>query len=262
MDRLFTTADAFSVEPLGAVEIGGRRYDVPPLTRARFLRVQAFGPEQLLGALFLATVGGAPRATRAKAVERLGLAALQVAGPDGLALLERLFTPAVAAERIKGLADVIEIVVPGLDAKTWREHGTHAAFVEISRLIADGHDWRYVAEQMGLDDADDDDEADGKGGDEETALLLFCQHFGHSVEQLLAMRIEGFYRTMATATAILQRARGVQRDTDGSEFHEIPAGFPLPLDGLTGGANAEARARLDALTARAEGLADSPGGGA
>lgn len=211
MDRRFSSADAFDLRPIGTLRLGGVEYEVPPLTFGRFMQLLSFDMPQVMAA-----VG-------------------EIVRPD-LDDVESLREPGTVAS----LAEVVEILVPGLPRAVWAEH---AALVDVACLftiMGRQHDWRFIADAIDFGKPAPVSERQARV---EEGLLAFVQLFpGHTIEEMFGLRVEGFYRTMQAA---LERSKAAEQRP------EFEAGAPRE-EVIPAEKNPEAVANLQALMAEAE----------
>ena len=216
MDRLFTVADAFSLEPLSCegvkpFELGGRPYPVPPLTLGRFLQLQGFDAVALSCELLGQPIPeGAPSISIGQMLAALGTA------PPAEVMLGGL----VSALRLAGgghldvacLADLVAVLVPGVEPDVWREHGTGWHVSALVALFGRNHDWGYISAAIRFGEQPDEEEG---GSPIEEGILAFTQMYPGvgSVRDVLDFRLEGFYRTIEAALA-RQREEAREADPD------------------------------------------------
>lgn len=205
MDRFFfTVADAFSLEPLSyegvkPFSLGGRAYAVPPLTLGRFVKLQGFDAVALSCELL-----GQPKPEGAPVVS-IGqmLAALgQTSAAETMlmGLISTLRMAGIGKLDVSCLADLVAVLIPGLEPAVWREHGTGWHVTALITLFGRNHDWGYIAEAIHFGERRDDEQP---GGSLEEGLLAFSQMYpgAGSIDDLLSLRLEGFYRTIDAAIA-------------------------------------------------------------
>jgi hypothetical protein len=214
VDRLFTIADAFSLEPLSfegvkPFELGGRVYPVPPLTLGRFLKLQGFDAVVLSCELLGQPLPeGAPSVSIGQMLAALG----------EVPAAETMLTALIATLRLAGsgkldvacLADLVTVLVPGVDSAAWREHGTGWHVSALITLFGRGHDWGYISGAIHFGEKPEDEE---RSGSLEGGLVAVSQMYPSEggIEGNLNTRLEGFYRRI---DAIIARQKDEAEKAD------------------------------------------------
>lgn len=160
--------EAFALEPLLKVELGGTAYTVPPLTFGRL--------DELLKA---AAAGQLAQFSTADFVDKF------VGGTSDEAVGR-----ALAHFPTEAFAGAAAAVVPGLTAAEWTAHGTPYTVLELIGFFARVHDWAYIGDALyGKRDATDD----VSDLDLQTAILLMARELGCRIDEPLGFRAEGFF---------------------------------------------------------------------
>jgi hypothetical protein len=160
--------EAFSLEPVLTVNVGGRDYQVPPLTFGRL--------DELI-----------------KAQKSTDLAAL-----DTGAFLERIkdgtspeaVGKALAHFPTEAFAPSAAAVIPGMTTEEWEKNGTPYVFFDLLKFFTGTHDWPYISESLFAKSDADESASDI---DLQTAILLMARELGCRIDEPLGFRAEGFF---------------------------------------------------------------------
>jgi hypothetical protein len=225
---------SFSLTPTHSLVVGERSFEVPPLTLERFLSLMgtdfsALKTELVKGAL--AQVGDTGSAELPSLGMLKNLIADAKAAGEEIALretVERDFPGLVhdLARMLHALppaavAPLVLAVVPGLDPEAWKAHGTPIKALDLFRFFCGAHDWTFISETIGYGKPKDKDEQPTTKATVSGALLSFCRaHPFYSPEQLLDMRVEGFFHLRAGATEAFEKAEAASDVSAGSTLSE------------------------------------------
>jgi hypothetical protein len=146
---VLAVGEAWSLDPIGVLKIGGRAVPVPPITFARFQRLLALDPRVLI---------------------------------EGMAKLD-----------VASLAPWVNVVIPEISEDEWRKSATLKTVGEAFLLFAKSHDWESIANAIALGEPVTTDDPLPTRSEIARGLLGIAQATGHTMEELSAMRIEGFY---------------------------------------------------------------------
>lgn len=178
--------------PLVAIRVEAEppiEFRVPPLSLGRFLDLMASDWMMLARRLLGSEVTNPGDVSAAEILGR------QLAGIDHGA-----FTSAVCA------------VVPGMTPETWETRGDVVSFFRLVDYFAKAHDWNLIGKAIGWGE-EKVDEATPTRASVTAALLSFCRAFPtQSVEELLAMRVEGFFYLRDGANETLRGSESDEGD--------------------------------------------------
>lgn len=237
----FSGSEAFDTTPIGRLDLGGRWYDVPPLTKGRFDRLLSFDipilVATLLRAIGIAEGGSVVDAVRTAKARPI----LRIRGP-----IERFFRRLVGrrADRLvfdardavipvsadvkaamADLYDVVAVVAPDVPREAWRAHAGTWEVTELAMMFVEAHDWGTIAYESGLDGAKQQPE--GEACTAEAGLVSYCLLVpGYSVQGLLGTRVEGFYRLMNEGRRVVEARNAAARGESGGMSLEDFANTP------------------------------------
>ena len=164
---------AFDLWPEYELRLGEKVFGIPPLTLGRFLNLTG------------------PAVMECTEVVQLGL----------LGILEKMTTDAgrtpedVLAGRLlasldpKSLFPIASAIIPRLDEAAWTAFGGILELEAVGRFLYELHDWEFIGQELGVTE----EHEVPTGATVNAALTGFAQATGRTVEDLLEMRLEGFY---------------------------------------------------------------------
>jgi hypothetical protein len=223
--------EAFTLEPVLNVTIGGAAYAVPPLTFGRF--------DELL-----------------KAARAVTPAALDLRG-----FLERVGdTPEAVGRALayfphEAFADAAAAVVPGMTREKWAEVGTPYAVLELLQFFSKVHDWAFIGEAMfGRRPG----ESEASDLDMQTAVLLMSRELGNRIGETLELRVEGFFVSAAAIRSKFDALEAAREKADREAEGWSP---PQPAAEVVGVVkDPVAAARLGSILDQADAQAPAEGG--
>ena len=217
--------EAFALEPVLPVEVGGRSYAVPPLT---FGRLDELVKAQRATDLSSFVAGDFVAQIKDGSPESVGRALAHFP--------TEAFAPSAAA------------VIPGMTAAEWERNGTPFVFFELLKFFVDVHDWPYIYESMFS--KSDVESSRASDVDLQTAILLMARELGCAIHEPLEFRAEGFFLSVEAIRgkrnaqeAAQERAEREAEGWDGPR----PAAEVVPVV-----KNPAASANMDRLIAEAE----------
>jgi len=148
--RSVTAIDAWALDPIGKVVLGGISYEVPPLTLAKFQRLLALDSAALMAGL--------------------------ANGNDNAIL------------------PFLAVACPHITEDVWRQDGSMPDVAELFMMFIQGHDWKLIGEAMNFGEALQPGEKIPTRVDVTKGLLAIARETGYKLEELLGMRVDGFYR--------------------------------------------------------------------
>lgn len=183
--------EAFSPRPLGSIRLGEETHSIPPLTFGRWMRLLA-----------------------------CDLAALQTA----LLAPPREGQSLPTLPPVESFAPLAAAVIPTVTEAAWREHATIVTWADAYLALYNGHDWAWIADACGIDEAAGGPEAAReKAGAQEVMVshLAFCGLVpGYTPERLLDTRLEGYFMLMESASDLAGRRSEAY---DGAPVHGVSA---------------------------------------
>jgi hypothetical protein len=171
-----STREAFTLEPVATVKIGGTDFHVPPLTFGRL--------DELLGAVRKARLSSLtwfPTIPPGTSAEEIGRALVDFPMED--------WEPLALA------------TVPGLTPEAWKK-ATPITVIDLVAHFMRVHDWEFLQENLGIGE----EGSEATDLDFEAALLNIARALGTSIERPLEYRAEGFF----VATNAIRGARAAQ----------------------------------------------------
>jgi hypothetical protein len=197
---------AFDFWPTFALKLGPETLTVEPLSLGRFLRVCAVPAE---------TAGALEKASAAM----LSAVATNIGSEIGAALGKALaeFPP-------EALFSLVREVVPRLEEKAWNEYGGLGEAISLLNYFVGVHDWDLIGEEL--------------GSGEKTvetpsrltvvaALTGLANLTGRKLEELYAMRVEGFFYFRRANKELTDRAKEAE-EPKGYQPEEL--GIPVNHD--------------------------------
>ena len=127
-----------------------------------------------------------------------------------------------------------EVCMPGITRAEWEEHATKATVALAVLAFAKAHDWEFIGEAIRFGEPQEPGEKLPTQIDVTSGLLAVAKQSGHRIEDLLAMRPEGFYLIVESIRQQTEDAR--PRETNAT----MPPGIGVETD-------PEAVAKMNAL---------------
>ena len=258
---------AFSPRPTHRLDLGERALDVPPLTLGRFLALSGCDFNALTVALAAGAIGAAPRAGSAETMEVLkGVVARAKAGADPDAIREAFVEEhpdmiadlgtALAAIDYHAFTPLVCAAVPDLEPAEWDAHGNPIKALDLFAFFLKVHDWTFIGDTIGFGKPKEKDEKSTTGSTVSGALVAFCRaHPFYSPEQLLEMRVEGFFHLRVGAEEAHKAREEAQQEyrmaapETGGTVYMDEAAFCETVGAVRAKANPELMAKLDAADA-------------
>jgi hypothetical protein len=94
---------------------------------------------------------------------------------------------------LPSVAPFVNVAVPSISEDEWRKHGSLHLFCSLFLTFARGHEWALVSSAIDFGEEPRPGEETTDAIDVASALLVVAKETGHTIEQLHAMRLEGFY---------------------------------------------------------------------
>lgn len=152
--------------------------------------------------------------------------------------------PTFAAEALTG---TVAIVAPEIDPDDWKAHATEQTVARLFLMFAKGHDWPLISDAIDFGKEPEAGKKPPSPTELTSALLAFCRaNPAYSIEDLLGMRLEGFYLLVAAQREMNERAAAEAKgDTSAPET--------IPVETADPERAAHLRSMLDDAEARANG---------
>ena len=201
---------AFAFRPTFTLTVAKREYTVLPLSLGRFLALT--GPAAAKAGPGLLTAG-------------TDLMQAMLGVLEGKEPSEEMMR-ALARVSPAALSPIVSAIVPEMDAKGWDDDGGILELLEVGRFLADAHDWDMIGEELGLSEQ----YATPIQKSVAAALTAFAKVAERPVEEILAMRLEGFfyhkraYRELADeqgSPVVTPEAVGVVPQSDPEKKHPL-----------------------------------------
>lgn len=110
-----------------------------------------------------------------------------------LGLDAAVFAQAMTAGDVAAAWPWVDVCLPGVTRVEWEEHGTREQIARVFLMFVNGHDWEFIGESIRFGEPPAPGEAMPSQVDVASGLLAVARHSAHRIEDLLAMRVEGFY---------------------------------------------------------------------
>jgi hypothetical protein len=227
-----SVADAWSLEPIGTIKLGGREHLVPPLTFGRFQRLIASDMAGITAAL-TAVVKVRPPTLIERGMTRL-LRWSVLRRPAVTAYLWRVVERFGLGKRMRpipGIAPWVRLCVPTVTEAEWREHGDQRLFSQLFLMFVKAHDWSFIGDALRFGEPVEGGEVLPSKTQVTAGLLAIAKRAGYTIEALHAMHVDGFYLLVET-----MREEAAPRE----ESTTMPPGIGVESD-------PEAIARMNAL---------------
>lgn len=187
-------ARAFDLTRTRTVRIGGTDYHVPPISFGRFQDLLRLDPE-----LARKTLGS----------ETIEEVAEVLTGLDAIERMSRL--------DVFPLFEHAAALVPGLEREHWRV-ATILDVIELFAFFSQEHDWRYVSEAIAFGKPREEDEPTVNMVGLADAMLRLAERLDCSMQELLAMRLEGFYLCIDALKDRKRQAEEEEKDDREARF--------------------------------------------
>ena len=219
---------AWALTPIASITLGGRAIPVPPLTLGRFQRLLDADTATLARQ---AVAGEPPRLPLLGRVLRRALRFAVLRAPWAKRplwwLVNRLPVEPKRSS-VAVLAPIAAIVLPGVTEEEWAQHARQADFLRLFLAFAQAHDWPFISEQIRFGEPLEPGERVPSANEVTSGLLAVAKQTGYTMEGLTEMRLDGFYRLVASLREDAERAAPPTQPgvLPGVEFEQgIPAGL-------------------------------------
>lgn len=191
--------DAWGLDPIGTLKLGDREHPVPPLTLGRFQRLLQSEPQKLAAALIdgakpkpptLAERGMA-RLLRWSVLRRPWLTRWLWKVVEAFGLGRRTWAVPAAAPWVR-------LCVPSVSVEEWAAHGDQRKLAALFVMFAKAHDWELVGEALRFGEPLDPGEVLPTKTEIAAGLLAVAKATNYTIEDLSAMRVDGFYLLVET----------------------------------------------------------------
>ncbi len=159
------------------------------------------------------------------------------------------FARAIAGGDIRAAWPCVQVCVPSVPRQEWDDYATQKTVADLFLLFVRGHDWVFIGEAIRFGQPQAPGETMPSQNDVASGLLAVAKQSAHRIEDLLAMRVEGFYYVVEAIREEADRKAAAVREALG----EVEG----PLPGMA--YEAAVPSSLLDLMSRAEGVSDGNG---
>jgi hypothetical protein len=193
---------AYDFRPTTELRLGSRTYTGLPLSLGRFLRLCAVPSEagleveQAANAMLIAVMKLQKQDPKTEDVAQLGRVLAQ-------------FPP-------EPLHALVCEIIPEIDSVTWSEHGGIGELVSLGMFLYRTHDWDLIGVELGEGQKDVETPSRLTVA---TALHGLALRTGRKMEELLAMRVEGFFYFRRSVIELAEREKDAEYPADQDPHH-------------------------------------------
>lgn len=166
-----------------------------------------------------------------------------------LALDAPAFARAIAGGDVRAAWPCAQVCVPAITRQEWDDYATQKTVADLFLLFVRAHDWEFIGEAIRFGQPQGPGETMPSQNDVAAGLLAVAKQSAHRIEDLLTMRVEGFYYVVEAIREEADRKVTAVREALG-EVGGAPPGMAYET---------KVPSSLLDLMSRAEGVSDGNG---